>query len=736
MTAGITTGLESRLAEVRAFVARELLDTHDTPASLGEVTLHAHQRRAAARVAALLRSHGGALLADPTGLGKTFVALAAARGFQRILIGCPAALRDLWLSALHRTHARAPVVSFEQLSRRTPDWLDSADLVILDESHHLRNPLTRRYAAVAELCDRARVLLLTATPIQNRREDLVAQVALFLGDAAFAMNDAELTRFVVRRRGDESAAPLPRLVGPAWISVTAEDDVLDDLMALPTPIPLADEGRADALVRYTLLRQWSSSRAALVAGLRRRLAAGLALVAALQAGRVPTRRDLAAWPHTADTLQLAIPELLVPLGKDEGAPLSELLASAEDHVAALRRLLRRLREAPDPDPARSEALRALSRRHPGSRMIAFSQYAETVRAIARLLMPSQPGVAELTARGARVIGGRLRRRDVLAQFAPRAVVSSAERIQILVATDVLSEGLDLQEASLIVHLDLPWNPARLEQRVGRVRRLGARHEAVFVYALAPPARSERVLEVESRLRAKLGVAARLVGVGQGSLPDIDDPEGEPVPERTSGVYAMLERWRTDTQPEISPDREPLCAGVRAPADGALVLLAAGVERWLLADIGDGPTTDAAAVATLASMALGRASVPSEADIARVTSACADWWCRRAARASVRGVGPAGARARSRLASRITALLASAPRHERGRWARLASEAQQTLSAPLGIGAERRLQQLVGSAADGESWLASVAAIGRSRGVHSPGGTPAVRAVILFRRDSG
>ena len=102
-----------------------------------------------------------------------------------------------------------------------------------------------------------------------------------------------------------------------------------------------------------------------------------------------------------------------------------------------------------------------------------------------------PGVATLTARGAHIASGRVSRDSVLAQFAPesggRAAVHAAERIDVLLATDVLSEGLNLQEASVVVHLDLPWNPARLEQRTGRCARLGSRHERVAVYLVEPPA---------------------------------------------------------------------------------------------------------------------------------------------------------------------------------------------------------------------------------------------------------
>src|SRR5690348_1261130 len=381
---------ESTLANVRALIARELLDAAEVPRSLGDVVLHPHQRHAAARLARLLRAHGGALLADPTGLGKTFVALAVARDVQHLLIISPAGLRAIWRRALERAHVSAVVITIEQLSRRTPPIAHRPELIVIDESHHLRNPATRRYAAVAALCDRADVLMLSATPVQNRRTDLVAQLALFLGDAAHAMTDLELAHFVVRREVVESAVRLPAIAPPRWIPVDVEDDILESLMALPAAAPLADGGDAHSLLRYTLLRQWSSSRAALIAGLRGRLARGVALISALDAGRRPTRQALKAWSYTEDAVQLALPELLVASGAEQ-SDLNLLRPAAEAHVTAIRRLLDRLRATPDPDPARAEALRALRRRHPDARLIAFSQYAQTVRALSRLLIIHDAG---------------------------------------------------------------------------------------------------------------------------------------------------------------------------------------------------------------------------------------------------------------------------------------------------------------------------------------------------------
>ena len=194
------------LARAKSVLAREILDAECGPAQVGDIRLHEHQRRAVARIRALLATAGGALLADSTGLGKTFVALAVAMGVERVLIVGPATLAESWYLAMARARVEAHFVSLERLSRSPSSPVADAELVIVDEAHHLRNQRTKSYAAVAALCDRARVLLLSATPLQNRRDDLVAQLALFLGDAAASATDAELARFIVRRRADGPSA--------------------------------------------------------------------------------------------------------------------------------------------------------------------------------------------------------------------------------------------------------------------------------------------------------------------------------------------------------------------------------------------------------------------------------------------------------------------------------------------------------------------------------------------------
>ena len=738
MTASAQDDAGALLDSARTRIADEILAAELPPATLGALTLYPHQRRAVTRIRQLLRVAGGAMLADATGLGKTFVALAVGATVERLLIVSPAAIVDAWRSSAARAQVDAAFISAERLSRGAAPPIADPELVIVDEAHHFRNPNTNRYGALAGICDRSRVLLLSATPLQNRRDDLVAELALFLGDAAAAASDEELARFVVRRRAGDAGLRLPRVVGPRRIDLPIADDLLDGLLALPPPVLGRDEGEAAALVSYTLLRQWSSSRAALVAGLRRRLAKALALITSLEAGRWPSREELAAWSCADDALQLALPELLSPLGADLPTELSRLLDTVRGHADGIRVLLSHVRASRDPDECRAAAVDDICRAHEEMRVIAFSQYAETVHAIARLLMTRRAGVAELTARGGRVAGGRISRREVLAQFSPSVFRSSGaacEHISLLVTTDVLSEGLDLQNAAVVVHLDLPWNPARLEQRVGRVRRLGSLHDEVHVYAMSPPASSERVLRVESRLRAKLRIASTIVGLDSPSLDGMPSTVPLAPPELASDSLAIIERWRRAGDARQAARDSPLLAGVLAPDDGLLVLLAVGEERLLLASFATGGlSVDADLVAHVLPSCDGPPAVPTGDEITRAMHAIRSWIGHWTGRRQLTLGSRAGARCRARLARRISELLAAAPRHERAALAATVSRARRTLAGSLGAGAERALTALAAAQRFDARSLDEIAALAEGRQVRS-GHTsePVPLAVIVLRR---
>ncbi|HEX7979912.1 MAG TPA: DEAD/DEAH box helicase, partial [Gemmatimonadaceae bacterium] len=508
-------GPAEALAEARARFA-ESLDGIEVEPALGAVVLRLDQVEAVRRVRSMLRAEGGCLLADDVGTGKTYVALAIARQWKRPLVVVPASLRSTWDGAMRRAAVRCATTTHEALSRGTLP-AGTFDGIVVDESHRFR-PTSNRHAALARLAQRTPLLLLSATPLQNRARELAAQIALFVGEAAYALDTEGLTRWIVRATAHSDNA-LPAVAPPSWVQPDVNDgDVLEALLALPPPPRAADAGDGGALLLLSLVRAWASSRAALLAAIRRRRRSLVALEQCHLEGRVPTRRELASW-QGGDAVQLGFPTLLATATLDRAMAEQRAHAlGAERH--ALDVVACAIESARDPDTARVRALRDLRTRHDGVSVLAFSEYASTVRAYFAA-MPADAGVGMLTANEARIASGRLTRDELLARFAPRAQGVSRphprERVTLLLATDLLSEGVNLQDAAVVVHLDLPWNPARLAQRLGRIRRPGGASE-VASYLMAPPARSSLLLRAELRLRDKLGQAERTIGRGLDVLP--------------------------------------------------------------------------------------------------------------------------------------------------------------------------------------------------------------------------
>src|SRR6185436_5013125 len=125
-----------------------------------------------------------------------------------------------------------------------------------------------------------------------------------------------------------------------------------------------------------------------------------------------------------------------------------------------------------------------------------------------------------------------------------------EEIELLLTTDLLSEGVNLQDANVVVHLDIPWTVARMEQRVGRVARLGSPHPEVIVHALRPPRSAAAVLSIESIVQRKWRGAKREIGTSAPSpkglspagVAGASDKSLESVPGKAERLRAVLENW--------------------------------------------------------------------------------------------------------------------------------------------------------------------------------------------------
>ena len=715
-----------------------MLEESRPSSRVGSITLQPHQISAVARVRTALDNFNGALLCDDVGMGKTYVALAIAADFPSCAIVIPAALVSMWRDCLADTGVSADVFTFESLSRIRPkrerhERLERRyDIVIVDEAHHARNSATNRYFALASLVRGARVILLSATPIHNRRKDLVALLSLFLGTRATSMTSAELALCVVRREHAVlvGLATMPLVMTPVHHHVPDDPQLVAQLMNLPSPVAVRDGGLGGPLIGRSLVHQWASSEAALREALKRRVARASALCASLECGRLPTANELATWIYGDGALQLGFAELL-------SEPVSahrDMLSAVRSHLAGLSEIRAGFTATTVLDDARASVVSEIRRLHASDKILAFSQYAETVSMLFRRLSPSGR-VALLTSHGARVAGGPITRNEAIHRFAPaanhRPAPRRAEVIDLLLTTDLLSEGVNLQDAGVVIHLDIPWTPARMEQRVGRAARLGSAQARVDVHILRPPASADKAMAGIAIIERKWKIARATVGTGGRSPLASDSFSSESTPAKAERLRAMLAEWVAGQ--EQRPDGCPV-ASVGAETAGFIAVVSIAGMHTLLVGDRDSVSSDLDDQLRICALA-HTPDLPTTLEARdRAVVGILEWHDReRATRAA--GMGASMVVRRRRLTARIDEAIQSALPHQRTRRSTLAARARRVVTSQQCAAVESELELLLDSPAPIDTWLEAVGALEsadhRGDGAGSGNDVPRIHALLLL-----
>jgi len=301
----------------------------------------------------------------------------------------------------------------------------------------------------------------------------------------------------------------------------------------------AYELQATGLLRSMLLKRFESSSYAFAMTCRKMAESHDDFLRALDDGWVLTGEALAAWRRTdSDEFD---PDAIAKGRADPAAlydvpALREAVAADRDLLQAfaeeaerinlgsdtkLDQLIEELaeiaeqakREATDPNDERDKR-----------KVIVFSYYADTVDWIMRRLkeaVNTDPRLAAYRGRVTSASGADDNAKDAVLGFAPVSSDAPADQpdlYDVLVATDVLAEGVNLQQARHIINYDLPWNPMRLVQRHGRIDRIGSPHKRVYLRCFFPTQELDALLKLEATLQRKITQAAKSIGV-----------EGEVVP---------------------------------------------------------------------------------------------------------------------------------------------------------------------------------------------------------------
>lgn len=716
------------LNAARDTIARLVLDHADDGLfALGNIQLQPHQRSAVVRLRRSISEFGGAILCDPVGTGKTFIALALPSHDAEVLVVAPAILKGMWRRALSITDRDADFVSFESLSRGS---IPSAQyhFVIVDEAHHSRNPKTARFRMLSELVARRDVVLLTATPIHNRRSDLVTLLSLFLGERAETLTSAELSRCLVRREHLNGTLQGMPVTDPlTWVRLRDDHRIPELLLSLPPPLPSRDGGDGGALVAHSLIRQWASSNGALIGGLKRRLVRAESLASALADGTWPSKSELLSWIAGDDGVQLGFAGILA----SGVSNTEEMLGVVQRHVDALREILARARESGS-DRERAALIRKIRAAHPDRSIVAFSQYADTIDELFSAL--SRDGkVLAIHGAGARVAGGVISRSEAIATFAPvasgRRAPKDSVAATLLLTTDLLSEGVNLQDAGVVIHLDLPWTPARMDQRLGRVARVGSLHERVQSYAIHPPASADAIVRMEEILRRKIGAACSVVG-GFPSLIGLDvewNSEGTE-PARNEAVRDILSGWMMN-QTERTQSRG-LAAAALSSVEGFIAITSDPGMIRVIVRLGGVIGEDLRLVLDGLRQCSELEAEVSEREIAECEASALAWIEADRALRSTRS-GTSGTSVRNAFARRINRAVRRSRAHERASLALKAEMALTVIGGNLGVHDEVQIAKACSEMGDDVAFLDRIVAFDnrRQKSLHSQA---SIIALIVLR----
>jgi SNF2 family DNA or RNA helicase len=415
----------------------------------------------------LTRMRGRAILADEVGLGKTIEAGMAVkelmlRGLAKeILIVAPAGLCRQWQSefkdkfnedfSLFAKKKAEPgprtIVSYETV-RNHADRLERFwDVIVLDEAHRLKNRGSLVHRAVRRLQSRF-LLALTATPLHNTLDELYA-LADMMKPGIFGTLRTFRTTYVSRKNPRSVAAGKQDLLK----ETLAEVMIRNRRDSCGTKFPrrrvgiyrmAASKAERDLYTEVTAyVKEQFKLEVAREAG-----------VTVQMLSLVTLQRELMSTPEAlCRTLQRMAERPQLP-----GTAVRRL----EEFIAAAKSILR---------PAKLEALEDILGQDRAARVIVFTEFAESARYLSRSISGKGRHVFQLT-------GGTSADQRVSILDAFRATDGS-----VLVSTETGGIGLNLQFCRHLVNFDLPWNPQRIEQRIGRIDRIGQAHNEIYVFNL-------------------------------------------------------------------------------------------------------------------------------------------------------------------------------------------------------------------------------------------------------------
>ena len=554
----------------------------------------AYQRDAVVDAKSKLDQYGGVFLSDVVGVGKTYIsALLAQQLDGKTLVIAPPVLLDesnpgSWPNVFREFGVRSwRAESWGKIDKLIEDGVDDYKNIFIDEAHLFRNAKTQRYSKLAQICRGKRVILVTATPLNNTPMDILSEISLFQrpnnstlpGPKVRNLNkyfnkiqsrlngldrqkDEEeylkvikknsedirndvLQHIMVRRTRrdieniysddlEKQGLKFVEVNDPKPILYTFDDDInalfnetlelISKKLTYSRYMPLlylkeedpemkAPQTNMGAFMRMLLVKRLESSFYAFKKSIGRFIDSYNHFINSIEtSGYVYfSKKDLdKIFTYLEDGDEESV-EKLIKENKAEKRSIEEF--KVEELMKDLKHDLRILKEIeykwkdiendPKLDKFRNILFNDVNLRN---KIIVFTESSETAEHLTNQLNPMLDNkVLYFSGSSSKSI-----KRIINENFDAKSRVQKDD-YRILVTTDVLAEGVNLHRSNVVINYDIPWNPTKMMQRVGRVQRVGSPFDEVFIYNFFPTDEINKDIGLEEAAKAKISAFIQMLG---------------------------------------------------------------------------------------------------------------------------------------------------------------------------------------------------------------------------------
>ena len=543
-----------------------------------------YQKQAVIAAKKILDAYNGVFLADVVGLGKTFISAMLAQQLRgKILVICPPVLKDYWEETFFDFGVRGyKVESLGKLDHIIKEGAAKFDFIFIDEAHRFRNEVTQGYEKLHQICFGKKVILVSATPLNNTVEDIYSQLKLFqvpkrctipgvpdlekfftglrsrldkyaktdpgyVAEIKSVSRDVreKVLKYVMVRRTrsevlnffrndiDKQGLSFPELDDPQRLIYTfdaRQESIFNATIELLKkfsyarytpllflkqqldPLEMQSQRNIGGFMKGILVKRLESSFHAFSKTLRRFIDSYDNFIAMFGNGTVYISKRV----NVYDFLDEDNEEALLSMVEQDRVQKYLVDEFNDDFISRLKSDLKLLEEIKrlwtgiTGDPKLEQFVSDLHTHLilKGRKLLVFTESKETGEYLYRRLQREFAGEVMFFCSTGGLYDGQehsltLARDLVKDNFDPNKKQKQQDGIRILITTDVLAEGINLHRSNIVINYDLPWNPTRVLQRVGRVNRVGTVHEKVHVFNFFPTAQSDLHLGLEANIKAKI-----------------------------------------------------------------------------------------------------------------------------------------------------------------------------------------------------------------------------------------